>query len=69
MSHPINEELRESIYDNFEDTHPELWNEFKAGRATRGDLDDAIEELFEFVRASRYNEFKQSGLEFQHRSS
>ena len=47
MSHPINEELRESIYDNFEDTHPELWHEFKAGRATLGELDDAIEKEFQ----------------------
>ena len=44
MSHPINDELRESIFDNFEDTHPELWHEFKASRATLGDINDAIEE-------------------------
>ena len=43
MSTP-NDELRESIFDNFEETHPELWHEFRAGRATLGDIDDAIEE-------------------------
>ena len=39
-----NDNLRETILDNFEDTQPELWHAYKAGRATLGDIDDAIEE-------------------------
>ena len=47
MSHPINDELRESIKEALGDTHPELCHEFNAGRATLGELDDAIEEEFQ----------------------
>ena len=46
MSNDYNNEIKESILDNLDQTHPKEWQGYKQGRSTLGDIYDLVQNIF-----------------------
>ncbi len=46
MSNDYNNEIKESILDNLDQTHPKEWQAYKQGRSTLGDIYDLVQNIF-----------------------
>ena len=46
MSNDYNNEIKESILDNLDQTHPKEWQDYKQGPSTLGDMYDLVQNIF-----------------------